>query len=202
MTYLTYLIFGFWISLFFQLCRWKVQLFWLTGWSIFKTADDGELQKTCVSVCEPSKWASTNSTVVWADRRLRRQEGGSDGEPLFPRFPSSHLHYLTLLFRVPPSLATLCAWYNHSLDKHSSTMRSPKCFLLSSWSKVQQMPLVSAPWWELWVCFQFRVIPGTHRFLSKNRQQKVDMRRRARGEEGGGEEGSLVNEHQMPYLRW
>lgn len=29
---------------------------------------------------------------------------------------------------VPPSLATLWAWYDHSLDKHSSTMRSQKCF--------------------------------------------------------------------------
>ena len=45
----------------------------------------------------------------------------------------------------------LWAWYGHSLDKHSSTMRSQKCSLflcLSSQIKPQKMPLVCDRSWE------------------------------------------------------
>lgn len=60
---------------------------------------------------------------------------------------------------------------------------------------------VSDPDAELRVCFQFRVIPGTRRSFSKNRQRGEEMWRRER-ERGWKEEGWVVNEHQMPYLRW
>lgn len=101
--------------------------------------------------------------------------------PIFTPHIFSSKITLSLLSRAlePPSLAALWAWYDHSLDKHSSTMRSQKCFFFSSFSlslssqtKPEKMPLVSGFWWELWVCFQFRVIPGTRRFLSKNRQYR------------------------------
>lgn len=54
---------------------------------------------------------------------------------------------------------------------------------------------------ELRVCFQFRVIPETRRSFSKNRQCR-EMWRKARGRKREEAEGSVVNEHQMLYLRW
>lgn len=180
------------------------------------------VQTLCIrSIYTPDKeeWLPT----VW---RPGKQEAGevrrshtaewrrattAEGEALFSHFHSPHFSPAKS-FSPPsqehpdlPPLQCFEPWYDHSLDKHSSTMRGHKFFFLSSQTKLKKMPLVSGFWWELRVCFQFRVIPGTRRFLSKNR--KVDGEER----EGLGEEkkrrerrreGTLVNEHQMPYLRW
>ncbi len=136
---------------------------------------------------EPESCVERRNNSVWAE-----------GEALFAIFTPhtfSRKIPLALLSRAhaPPSLAALWAWYDHSLDKHSSTMRCQKRFFSFFSNKAQEMPLVSGFWWELWVCFQFGVIPGTHRFLSKNRQRRKSMvrkerggrRRRRRGKEGG-----------------
>lgn len=160
--------------------------------------DQGRLVKDCL---EAGGWGGEKEPHSWMETSNNSRSWSS----LFP-------FSLPTLFSPPslehpnlPPLQCFEPWYDHSLDKHSSTMRGHKFFFLSSQTKLKKMPLVSGFWWELQVCFQFRVIPGTRRFLSKNR--KVDGEER----EGLGEEkkrrerrreGTLVNEHQMPYLRW
>lgn len=60
-------------------------------------------------------------------------------------------------------------------------MRSPECVFLSPLEQSLRNAFGFLWfWWKLWVCFQFRVIQGTCRFLSKNRQLRVQ-----RAERGG-----------------
>lgn len=93
-------------------------------------------------------WLLQSWTLAWASRRLRRWEGvrelerskgriWAEGEALSSPFllpipslsPTKSLSPTSpKCMHLPPALAMLWAWYDHSLDKHSSTMRSQKCF--------------------------------------------------------------------------
>lgn len=69
-------------------------------------------------------------------------------------------------------------------------MRSPECVFLSPLEQSLRNAFGFLWfWWKLWVCFQFRVIQGTCRFLSKNRQLRVQRAERGgRGSKRRGKE--------------
>lgn len=113
----------------------------------------------------------------------------AEGEALPP--PTA---YLPSRRTRPSSLATLRAWYRHSLDKHSSTMRK-QTWVFSPPRSSNKEPRNALGFWILMpsckFVFNLGFIPGTRRSFSKNRQRGEKMWRKEGWKEGrrGGDCG-------------